>query len=67
MQKYVYIVILFKYKIFKDMEEKFYNGKKNEDLAHTYYFLAAQYGKIGQYDKALQSYEELLGKRAKQI
>jgi tetratricopeptide (TPR) repeat protein len=45
------------------MEEEFYSGKNNENLADTFYYLAGRYSDLGHHEKALQAYQELLGKR----
>ncbi len=44
------------------MEEKFYHGEKNPKLVDTLYYLANQYSNLGQYEKALQTYNDVLGK-----
>ena len=45
------------------MEEEFYHEKENANLANTCYYLAERYSDLGQYEKALQEYQNLLGKR----
>jgi hypothetical protein len=47
------------------MEEEFYHGRKNVDSITTLYYLANQYSNLGQFEKALLSYEDVLGKKKK--
>ena len=53
------------------MEEEFYADKENANLSNTkkanlsntIYYLAGQYSNLGLYEKALTTYQDLLGKK----
>jgi hypothetical protein len=43
------------------MEEDFYLNEENANLTNTIYYLAGEYSNLGEYDKALETYEKVLG------
>ncbi len=43
------------------MEEDFYLNEENVNLTNTIYYLAGEYRNLGKYDKALETYEKVLG------
>ena len=45
------------------MEEEFYADKENASLSNTNYYLAGEYSNLGLYEKALTTYQDLLGKK----
>ena len=45
------------------MEEEFYADKENANLSNTIHYLAQQYSNLGLYEKALTTYQDLLGKK----
>ena len=49
------------------MRKKIYNGTDHPDVANTFYSIAQQYSNLGQYEKALQAFENVLGKPIKKL
>lgn len=47
------------------MEEEYFFGEKNANFASTCYLLANQHSNLGEYEKALQELEDVLGKEKK--
>ncbi len=47
------------------MFENIYKGVENPQVATTVYSIAQQYSKMGQYEKALQVFQNVLGKNFK--
>jgi hypothetical protein len=45
------------------IEKKIYDGTDHPSIANTLYSIAQQQGNLGQFEKALQGYEDVLGKR----
>ena len=45
------------------MRKKIYKDTEHPSIATTFYSIAEQYSNLGQYEKALQAFQDVLGKR----
>jgi hypothetical protein len=48
--------------LFLALQKKIYHDNDHPDIATTFYSIAQQYSNLDQYEKALQAFQEVLGK-----
>jgi tetratricopeptide (TPR) repeat protein len=48
--------------LFLALRKKIYQDKEHPSIASTFYSIAQQYSNLGQYEKALQAFQDVLGK-----
>ncbi len=51
--------------MFLALEKKIYQDKEHPSIATTFHEIAKQYSNLGQYEKALQAFQDVLGKGRK--
>jgi hypothetical protein len=49
------------------LRKKIFNGADHPDVAESFFMIAEQYSSLGQHEKALQTLQDTLGKRKKEI